>query len=182
MLLLQILVSGGSSHCRERVSIRLVVCSCPALAATPPLPPPTPHPPTPLAHSTGDTIYNLSRFNELETDDSDRPVHPPVLTRADVLWNPFDDLQPRVDRWVGVAGWLCGVLLGCGRGGEEWVGWAGVRARVCSVGGHHPVAAAPLSNWLSAAGDNRTPLPHAAAGMPRRAPERAGDACARTVE
>lgn len=47
---------------------------------------------------TGDTIYNLSRFNELEVDDDDRPAHPPVLTRADVLWNPFDDLRPRVDR------------------------------------------------------------------------------------
>ncbi|KAL4431122.1 hypothetical protein ABPG75_006378 [Micractinium tetrahymenae] len=47
---------------------------------------------------TGDTIYNLSRFNELEANDEDRPVHPPVLNRADVLWNPFDDLKPRVDR------------------------------------------------------------------------------------
>ncbi|KAL4419176.1 hypothetical protein ABPG77_004899 [Micractinium sp. CCAP 211/92] len=47
---------------------------------------------------TGDTIYNLSRFNELEVDEDDRPAHPPVLNRADVLWNPFDDLKPRVDR------------------------------------------------------------------------------------
>ncbi|EFN59481.1 hypothetical protein CHLNCDRAFT_18801, partial [Chlorella variabilis] len=44
-----------------------------------------------------DTIYNLSRFNELEVDDDDRPAHPPVLTRADVLWNPFDDLRPRAE-------------------------------------------------------------------------------------
>lgn len=48
----------------------------------------------------GDTIYNLSRFNELEAGDDDRPEHPPVLLRAEVLWNPFDDLQPRVDRWA----------------------------------------------------------------------------------
>lgn len=48
--------------------------------------------------SAGDTIYNLSRFNELEVGDDDRPEHPPVLLRAEVLWNPFDDLQPRVDR------------------------------------------------------------------------------------
>ncbi|KAL4859368.1 Peptidyl-prolyl cis-trans isomerase CYP57 [Chlorella vulgaris] len=47
---------------------------------------------------TGDTLYNLSRFNELEVDDDDRPAYPPLLTRADVLWNPFDDLKPRVDR------------------------------------------------------------------------------------
>ena len=68
-------------------------------------------PPTPA----GDTIYNLSRFNELETGDGDdRPVHPPVLTRADVLWNPFDDLVPRVDRWVGSL--LC-CFYGDGDGG-----------------------------------------------------------------
>lgn len=47
---------------------------------------------------TGDTLYNLMRFNELETDESDRPVDPPVLQRADVLLNPFDDLKPRVNR------------------------------------------------------------------------------------
>lgn len=52
----------------------------------------------------GDTIYNLSRFSELEVDEDDRPAHPPVLNRADVLWNPFDDLVPRVDRWAGRGG------------------------------------------------------------------------------
>ena len=60
-----------------------------------------------LRHVTapaGDTIYNLSRYNELEVGEDDRPSHPPVLTRAEVLWNPFDDLQPRVDRWVAGAG------------------------------------------------------------------------------
>ena len=55
-------------------------------------------PPPPPA---GDTIYNLSRVTDLETDDdTDRPAHPPVLTRAEVLWNPFEDLVPRVDRWA----------------------------------------------------------------------------------
>ncbi|GAB4822798.1 hypothetical protein N2152v2_009844 [Parachlorella kessleri] len=47
---------------------------------------------------TGDTIYNLMRFNELEVDDNDRPMDPPRVVRADVLWNPFDDIKPRVDR------------------------------------------------------------------------------------
>lgn len=63
---------------------------CPLCACPPPAPSPPPSP--------GDTIYNLSRYNELEVDDSDRPLFPPMIKRAEVLWNPFDDLQPRVDR------------------------------------------------------------------------------------
>lgn len=47
---------------------------------------------------TGDTLYNLARFNELETEGDDRPVDPPRVVRADVLWNPFEDIKPRVDR------------------------------------------------------------------------------------
>jgi peptidyl-prolyl cis-trans isomerase SDCCAG10 len=47
---------------------------------------------------TGDTVYNLMRFNELEVGDDDRPVDPPVLLRADVLLNPFEDIKPRVSR------------------------------------------------------------------------------------
>lgn len=46
----------------------------------------------------GDTLYNLVRFNELETDDDDRPLDPPRLLRADVLLNPFDDIIPRTTR------------------------------------------------------------------------------------
>jgi len=47
---------------------------------------------------TGDTVYNLMRFNELEVGDDDRPVEPPKLLRADVLLNPFEDIKPRVNR------------------------------------------------------------------------------------
>jgi len=47
---------------------------------------------------TGDTVYNLLRFNELETGEDDRPIDPPILQRADVLLNPFDDIKPRVNR------------------------------------------------------------------------------------
>lgn len=47
---------------------------------------------------TGDTIYNVMGLNELEVDEDDRPVYPPRLLKAEVLWNPFDDLKPRVDR------------------------------------------------------------------------------------
>lgn len=59
-----------------------------------------PHPQSNKTPPTvGDTIYNLSRYNELEVDDkTDRPAHPPVLQRAEVLWNPFEDLKLRVDR------------------------------------------------------------------------------------
>jgi peptidyl-prolyl cis-trans isomerase SDCCAG10 len=47
---------------------------------------------------TGDSLFNLARFNELEVDAGCRPLEPPALTRAEVLWNPFDDVVPRVDR------------------------------------------------------------------------------------
>ena len=47
---------------------------------------------------TGDTIYNVMRFNELETGENDVPEHPPTLLRAEVLDVPFDDIRPRVDR------------------------------------------------------------------------------------
>lgn len=61
----------------------------------------------------GDTIYNLLRFNELETDDDDRPAEAPRLTRAEVLWNPFDDIIPRVDRCA------LACLLGAKQGEER---------------------------------------------------------------
>ncbi|KAL6744650.1 cyclophilin-like domain-containing protein [Haematococcus lacustris] len=44
----------------------------------------------------GDTIYNLARLNELETDpETDRPVEPPFIRSTEVLWNPFEDIVPR---------------------------------------------------------------------------------------
>lgn len=50
---------------------------------------------------TGDTIYNLAKFNEIETDNEDRPVDSQILLlRADVIWNPFEDIKPRVTREV----------------------------------------------------------------------------------
>lgn len=33
-----------------------------------------------------------------QVDDSDRPLEPPVIREAEVVWNPFDDMVPRVDR------------------------------------------------------------------------------------
>lgn len=35
-------------------------------------------------------------MGELEVDDEDRPVNPPMLKGTEVLWNPFSDIVPRV--------------------------------------------------------------------------------------
>lgn len=45
---------------------------------------------------TGDSIYNLLRIGEVETDNDDRPLDPaPKITSLEVIWNPFDDIVPR---------------------------------------------------------------------------------------
>ena len=31
-----------------------------------------------------------------QTDGDDRPRNPPVITGAEVIWNPFDDIVPRI--------------------------------------------------------------------------------------
>lgn len=41
----------------------------------------------------GDTIYNLERFNDVDTDDNDRPLEPVHIHEAHVIVSPFDDLQ-----------------------------------------------------------------------------------------
>lgn len=43
----------------------------------------------------GVTIYNLVRIADVDVDDNDRPVDPPRIERAEVVWNPFDDIEPR---------------------------------------------------------------------------------------
>jgi peptidyl-prolyl cis-trans isomerase SDCCAG10 len=45
---------------------------------------------------TGDTIYNLMKFNDLEVDGEDRPTDAPHIVGTQVVWNPFDDIIPRV--------------------------------------------------------------------------------------
>lgn len=44
----------------------------------------------------GDTIFNVASIGELEVDDHDRPLNPPLLRGAEVLWNPFPDIVPRI--------------------------------------------------------------------------------------
>ena len=45
----------------------------------------------------GQTIFNLIRISDLETDQQDRPVHDPtpIIERALVITNPFDDIVAR---------------------------------------------------------------------------------------
>lgn len=46
---------------------------------------------------TGDSVYNLVRLAEIDTDENDRPLDPPPkITSVEVIWNPFDDIVPRV--------------------------------------------------------------------------------------
>ncbi|KAL6008087.1 cytochrome P450 monooxygenase 57 [Asimina triloba] len=42
---------------------------------------------------TGDSIFNLLRLGDIETDKNDRPLDPPPkIISVEVLWNPFDDI------------------------------------------------------------------------------------------
>lgn len=44
---------------------------------------------------TGDTIYNMLRLAEVDTDDEERPLNPHKIKSCEVLFNPFDDIIPR---------------------------------------------------------------------------------------
>jgi peptidyl-prolyl cis-trans isomerase SDCCAG10 len=49
----------------------------------------------------------------LQTDEDDRPVHPPAIKEVEVLWNPFDDIVPRStreERDAAAAARRCGFL------------------------------------------------------------------------
>ncbi|KAG2298830.1 hypothetical protein Bca52824_035302 [Brassica carinata] len=46
---------------------------------------------------TGDSIFNLLRLGEVDTGKDDRPLDPaPKILSVEVLWNPFEDIVPRV--------------------------------------------------------------------------------------
>ncbi|CAN8229612.1 unnamed protein product [Cochlearia groenlandica] len=46
---------------------------------------------------TGDSIFNLLRLGEVDTSKDDRPLDPaPRILSVEVLWNPFEDIVPRV--------------------------------------------------------------------------------------
>eukprot|EP00493_Phyllostaurus_siculus_P022495 UN22827 len=44
---------------------------------------------------TGNTVYNILKFNEINTDDDDRPDTVIVIKSTEVLSNPFPDIVPR---------------------------------------------------------------------------------------
>ncbi|KAK2187505.1 hypothetical protein NP493_163g02017 [Ridgeia piscesae] len=43
----------------------------------------------------GNTIYNMLKLAECETDSNERPLYPHKLVRAKILANPFEDIIPR---------------------------------------------------------------------------------------
>eukprot|EP01132_Coremiostelium_polycephalum_P005268 gene5268-6559_t len=44
----------------------------------------------------GDTLFNILKVNEIEIGENDMPLFPPKIISTDVIWNPFDDIVPRV--------------------------------------------------------------------------------------
>uniref|UniRef100_A0A8D0E3A8 Spliceosome-associated protein CWC27 homolog n=1 Tax=Salvator merianae TaxID=96440 RepID=A0A8D0E3A8_SALMN len=47
---------------------------------------------------TGDTIYNMLRLSEVETDADERAINPHKIKNTEVLFNPFDDIIPRASK------------------------------------------------------------------------------------
>eukprot|EP00803_Ostreobium_quekettii_P001959 evm.model.scf_632.4 EVM.evm.TU.scf_632.4 scf_632:48706-50358(-) len=46
----------------------------------------------------GDTIYNVLRIGEVEVDGDERPLDAIAVKGTEVVWNPFEDIVPRVAR------------------------------------------------------------------------------------
>ncbi|GFN93251.1 peptidyl-prolyl cis-trans isomerase cwc27 homolog [Plakobranchus ocellatus] len=46
----------------------------------------------------GDTLFNMLKLQEVETDEQERPLYPPKIVRTEILSNPFEDILPRVTR------------------------------------------------------------------------------------
>jgi peptidyl-prolyl cis-trans isomerase SDCCAG10 len=44
----------------------------------------------------GDTVFNVLKMGELETDDNERPLYPPRIKTTEIILNPFDDIAPRI--------------------------------------------------------------------------------------
>jgi peptidyl-prolyl cis-trans isomerase SDCCAG10 len=43
----------------------------------------------------GNTIFNVLKMSDLETNENDVPLYPPKVLKTEVLWNPFTDIVPR---------------------------------------------------------------------------------------
>mmetsp|Transcript_63281 Transcript_63281/g.150934 ORF Transcript_63281/g.150934 Transcript_63281/m.150934 type:complete len:504 (+) Transcript_63281:98-1609(+) len=48
-----------------------------------------------FAKVVGQTVYNLVRISDVQVDKQDRPMDPPRILRAELVWDPFGDLEPR---------------------------------------------------------------------------------------
>lgn len=50
-----------------------------------------------VSGASGDTLFNLLKFNEIEIDKTgEKPVYPPVIQRVEIIDNPYDDIIPRI--------------------------------------------------------------------------------------
>ncbi|CAG9798167.1 unnamed protein product [Chironomus riparius] len=47
---------------------------------------------------TGDTIYNMIKLNDSQTDPNDRVIYPHKINKVKILNNPFPDIKPRHDK------------------------------------------------------------------------------------
>eukprot|EP00210_Caulerpa_lentillifera_P005559 g5318.t1 len=46
----------------------------------------------------GDTIFNVIRISEVPVDSRSRPLEPIGIEGCEVLWNPFEDIIPRIQK------------------------------------------------------------------------------------
>eukprot|EP01080_Neovahlkampfia_damariscottae_P011203 gene11203-4023_t len=51
-----------------------------------------------FAKIVGDTIFNILKMSDYEVDDQDKPLYPPKILKTEVVWNPFDDIVPRIKK------------------------------------------------------------------------------------
>ncbi|XP_026478617.1 spliceosome-associated protein CWC27 homolog [Ctenocephalides felis] len=47
---------------------------------------------------TGETLFNMLKLEECETDDDERPMYPQKILKVEILNNPFSDIVPRVSK------------------------------------------------------------------------------------
>lgn len=51
-----------------------------------------------FAKVVGQTVYNLVRLSEVDVDKNDKPTELPRILRAELVWDPFEDLEPRISK------------------------------------------------------------------------------------
>lgn len=47
---------------------------------------------------SGETIYNMIKLNDSQTDPNDRVVYPHKINKVKILHNPFEDITPRIEK------------------------------------------------------------------------------------